>query len=171
MKLTANLIENILAVIWSVMTLIICLIWSQGYASRHEDIILYQGVAIGIISILGFMTVLRLIIGLLSHSSKFSNINDQTKMTNDIQCSSVVEDVELMLSPILPGQFPAELSEREYGSHHVGLPHSAFHETEDERKNRLSPQRIEETRCRLLSDKKKCTDQQLCSSSDLNHRL
>ncbi|MDR3158607.1 MAG: hypothetical protein LBU11_06280 [Zoogloeaceae bacterium] len=55
--------------------------------------------------------------------------------------SSAVEDSESTLSPKHPGFPEAELPARECGLRHVGLPHSAFHETEDERKNLLSDQR------------------------------
>ena len=39
-----------------------------------------------------------------------------------------------------------------YESPQVGLPYPAFHETEDERKSRLSGPRIAEARRRLLPD-------------------
>jgi hypothetical protein len=50
----------------------------------------------------------------------------------------VAEDSGSALTPKLPGFAEAELPEHEYGLRQVGQPHSAFHETEDERKNRLS---------------------------------
>jgi hypothetical protein len=53
-------------------------------------------------------------------------------------------------SPKRPGFAEAVLPEYEYGSHHLGQPHSAFHETEDEMKSRLSAQRIAQSIARLL---------------------
>jgi hypothetical protein len=71
-------------------------------------------------------------------------------MTTKAVHSSTDEDSESTLTPKLPGFPEAELPAHEYGSHHVGVPLSAFHETEDERKNRLSDQRIAEATARLL---------------------
>lgn len=64
--------------------------------------------------------------------------------------SLAAECGESALLPKRPGFAAAELPEHEYGSLHVGVPHSTFHETEDERKNRLSDQRIALARSRLI---------------------
>jgi len=66
--------------------------------------------------------------------------------------SSEVEDTELASSPIYPGWPPAELPMREDGLPHFGQPHAAFHETEDEMKNRLSAQHIELAKSRLCPE-------------------
>lgn len=71
-------------------------------------------------------------------------------MTTEVVHSLAVECDESTLLPKCPGFAAAELPEHEYGLHHVGQPHSAFHETEDEMRSRLSAQRIAQTRARLL---------------------
>jgi hypothetical protein len=64
--------------------------------------------------------------------------------------SSAAEDAEQALTPKRHGFAEAELLAHECGLHHAGQPHSAFHETEAERKNRLSAQRIAQSSARLL---------------------
>lgn len=63
--------------------------------------------------------------------------------------SLAAECGEPALLPKRPGFAAAELPEHECGSPHVGLPYSTFHEAEDERKNRLSDQRIALAKSRL----------------------
>lgn len=58
-------------------------------------------------------------------------------------------DAELASSPIYPGSMPAELPEHVRGLPQVGAPHSDVHETEDEKRNRLSDQRIAVAKARL----------------------
>lgn len=60
---------------------------------------------------------------------------------------------ESVPSPNHHGLFEAEPPGHGYGSLQFGQPHQAFHETEDERKNRLSGQRIAESRARLMPGK------------------
>jgi len=71
----------------------------------------------------------------------------------DIENSSEAEDTELASFPtdlvVTAGQQPSH----EYASPQVGLPRPVFHETEDERKNRLSDQHIAESRKRLMPEK------------------
>lgn len=62
-------------------------------------------------------------------------------------------DIESTFLPKNPDSLVVEPPGREYGWHHFGQPHPAFHETEDERKNRLSGQRIAESRARLMPGK------------------
>jgi hypothetical protein len=64
--------------------------------------------------------------------------------------SSAAEDFESTLTPKRPGFPEAKLPGHGYGLRHIGQPHSAFHETEDERKNRLSDQRIAQSIARLM---------------------
>lgn len=52
-----------------------------------------------------------------------------------------------------PCQLAVGQPERGYESPQVGLPHSDVHETEDERKNRLSAPRIADAKSRLYPDK------------------
>ena len=62
--------------------------------------------------------------------------------------TEVVHSLAVELLPKRPGFAAAELPEREY----VGQPHSAFHETEDEMRSRLSAQRIAQS-CGLLDNR------------------
>jgi len=71
-------------------------------------------------------------------------------MTTEVVHSLMVECAESALIPKRPGFAEAELPEHEYGLLQVGQPHSAFHETEDDLKNRLSAQRIAQSSARLL---------------------
>lgn len=64
--------------------------------------------------------------------------------------SSPAGGAESALTPKRPGLPEAELPEHEYGLRHVGVPWPAFHETEDEQKNRLSAQRIADASARLM---------------------
>ena len=76
--------------------------------------------------------------------------NGALQTTTEVIHSSAAECDESALTPKRPGFAAAELPEHEYGLLHVGQPHSAFHETEDDRKNRLSAQCIAQSSVRLL---------------------
>lgn len=67
--------------------------------------------------------------------------------------SLVAADIESTFLPKNPDSLVVEPPGREYGWHHFGQPHPAFHETEDERKNRLSGQRIADSSARLMPGK------------------
>ncbi len=62
----------------------------------------------------------------------------------------VAECAESALTPTSPGSAVWEPQEHEYVLPHVGQPHSAFRETEGERRSRLSAQRIAQSSARLL---------------------
>lgn len=67
--------------------------------------------------------------------------------------SAQAEGAESATAPTEAGRFPEKRSVHECESHHVGAPSGAFHETEDERKSRLSAQRIADATSRLLPGK------------------
>ena len=71
---------------------------------------------------------------------------------NDDEYSEVVANTELTVPPKDHDSIEQERILRECGSHQCGRPHQDGDETEDERKNRLSDQRIELSRSRLLPD-------------------
>jgi len=69
---------------------------------------------------------------------------------NDAECSLKGEGAGLVLAQTCHDLLEAEQQERGYELPQVGLPASSFHETEGERKSRLSDQRIAEAMSRLL---------------------
>jgi len=71
-------------------------------------------------------------------------------MTTEVVHSLVAECAESALTPTSPGSAVWEPQEHEYVLPHVGQPHSAFRETEGERRSRLSAQRIAQSSARLL---------------------
>ena len=84
------------------------------------------------------------------------DINKQNGSNYDVVRSIAAGDGKSKVFPIHPGWPLAELEPRECGLPHAGSPHPVYHETEDERKNRLSAQRIEHARARLLPNRQKC---------------
>ena len=76
-------------------------------------------------------------------------------MTTEVVHSLVAECAESALTPTSPGSAVWEPQEHEYVLPHVGQPHSAFRETEGERRSRLSAQRIAQSSARLLTRKLK----------------
>jgi hypothetical protein len=72
---------------------------------------------------------------------------------SDAEYSSVDQETQSTPSQDDPCQLAGEQPSHEYESPQVGLPHSGVHETEDERRNRLSDQRISDAKSRLCPDK------------------
>lgn len=91
------------------------------------------------------------------------------KDATEIEDSLVVEGAELNSFPKCPSCFAEAPPVYGYGSRHVGLPRSAFHDSEGALKNHQFAQHTTET-SRLLSDTKIYTNRPPCSNCCLSHK-